>query len=424
MDQPRESQPAKPPVSQPSEPSPEAQPAGTTWRNLAYWTYLVGVLFSGIAVYRLDPGNILSSFWQHLFYLEQGEFLFSLFIGIPVLAWSATLVHELGHALTAQLLGLKVWRVRVGPVIFEPLKRGLRVRYSWVTKQGGAAYFYSDDPEHPRLRSQHALAVLVGLLASLFLLVAAFATYLSLGLAFYSSEDLFLWELYAAPSLVVIGTVAAWHFMLCIYPMAYGYYQSDGLQLLKLRRPTFTDELRRDYRYAWLHFGPIRPKDWDMSMFDQPDLEESFIGPLYRLTLRYYHAVEHGDSQSAKTALAQALDAARASAPELVPLLHFEAAYLYAFHLGDYETAQAHFDDGAVLSGDKGEQFRARVALLLAEQKYPEALKQADRALAYLRKERDTGVKQMEMAWLLAMREQAVSRHRARESAVAVQRGV
>ena len=72
------------------------------------------------------------------------------------------------------------------------------------------------------------------------------------------------------------------------------------------------------------------------------------------------------------------------------------------------ETAQAHFGRGAELNGDRREQVKAQVALLLAEGRYHEAVERADWALAYQRGEPDSGARRTEIEWLLAMRERAV----------------
>ncbi len=337
-------------------------------------------------------------------------------LAVPLL-WLLTFVHELGHALAGRLVGFKTLYIWVGPLHIEPHKRGVRVKYNWAgVKPSGAAHLHTENPDDPHFRRRYALILLAGPLASLVLAVTAFGAHRALGLAAFEPYELYAWELYTALLLTTIGTFAAWQALGNLAPLKVGNFLFDGLQLLNLRDPAFVERLQQSYRYQGLYFGSVRPRDWDLRVlapYDQFDPERNPAEAFPGLISGYFYALDSGDVQAAKDALDKALTAAQAISPVFNPTLHFEAAYFYAFHLGDQETAQVHFGRGAELNGDEREQVKAQVALLLAEGRYHEAVERADWALAYQRGEPDSGARRTEIEWLLAMRERAVVRQAA-----------
>jgi len=342
-------------------------------------------------------------------YLESyNEALVALSLVLP-LWWVGILVHELGHVALGRLQGLKTWRVIAGPVLVHPRRRGVQFRYNWTqSKGGGLAYAYTEDPDDPRLRGKHFWMVLGGPLASLLLAASAFGLVALFRLRVYQTYELYPWEVWLGLCLSFLGTVAAWHAVTSLMPYRAAWLMSDGLQLLKLvRDPTFLGELRETYRYTQLFHGKARPRDWDLSLLEPFERENRARHGRYGAAVaRYYHCLDRRDHAQAK----EHLDAAFAYLPEMGNLaassLRFEAAYFYAFHLNDAAMAQELFEVGSEASGDRVEQARARIALLL-ESNQEEALQLATRTLRYLEGERDSGIVDAEQTWVREMAERA-----------------
>jgi membrane-associated protease RseP (regulator of RpoE activity) len=82
-----------------------------------------------------------------------------IFLLVFIAAWTALLVHEIAHALTAHALGIRVWGITLGrgPVLWSGTLRGCRIHLALLPLHGEVR-LYDQDAESIGYRSVHSAA--------------------------------------------------------------------------------------------------------------------------------------------------------------------------------------------------------------------------------------------------------------------------
>ncbi len=130
-------------------------------------------------------------------------------------------VHELGHILAGNLVGMQLWSIAFGPVILEPGRiRRQSFRLAIVTQMGTRP----NKPQPSRL--QYAIYVAGGPLANLLVTACVVC----------------IWQMTAAPSallergLLALGFNSVFVFLLSVTPLPWQRVSSDAASLLRLWR--------------------------------------------------------------------------------------------------------------------------------------------------------------------------------------------
>jgi len=226
-------------------------------------------------------------------------------------------IHQLGHYLAGTLFKQRLQRVVVGPIEMARGARGwtirlVRMRFGGMVEQAPSSF--------ARLRLQEAACAAGGPLASLLSGLA----FVFLALHSHRPPAFWLWAFSVGCSLVGV---------LSLVPIQWAMGDSDGY---KLRQA-----IRRGTPFEWTarsHATALRvrdyPRDLVLRFADGP------TDPGYRRAsyyLAYIHFLDSGDSEKAGQYLDRLMaDWTAGDAPEYA----LEAAYFYALHANDLNTAR------------------------------------------------------------------------------------
>lgn len=295
--------------------------------------------------------------------------------------WLGVVIHELGHAIASRLAGMRLLAFYVWPFAFSRLAGG------WDVRMGGqfwGGYVLPQADRLENLRKRLSFAIAGGPAASF---LAAGACVLA--------------------ALLLPASMAAWRAMLsgtamfscglgllALYPTSGAFADSDGRQLLTLRKGgPVADRFDAILMLIGASSRGIRPRDYDPEMvqrlsfgdiagYTSRDASNSHAASAN--IVRYNHAVDCGHLAQAQGILEAALTCK--VAPITRQALFLEAAWFEAAHCRNATAAEAWLRSARLAKRSRPEQrvaeLKARAAISAARQKWLEARRQASDALA------------------------------------------
>lgn len=325
------------------------------------------------------------------------------------LCYLAIVVHELGHLVTAVLVGLRVDQIAVGPLALVQVDNAGSWRLRW-RKQGPTGMVNVTPRDTTDLRRRWGLMVLMGPLAGIVagLVCLAVGQYLQPVRASREPGWVGVWTSIAFffPQTAVwlgLSMFAAFNLLfsvLSLLPQLDGAYASDGEQL---RRLWWSDDgevmLGVLLLNARLQDG-VRPRDWDPALVAMLHGAKQPVLEISASLFAFYYARDRGEIEAAGELLDRAVALLEGTPVEKPSSVHVEAAFFEGLHRRDAAEARRHFD--LVPEGDQEEHTRKRgeAAVLLAEQRYVEAVAAAEAAIAAAARSRDPGGAIAETEWV------------------------
>lgn len=167
--------------------------------------------------------------------------------------------------MAARLAGFKIYEVRVAPLVFLPLRRGVRIKLVYAPESGLVQAFLPQDPTRINLRIRDFITFVGGPLASFGMALSAFLLSSQLGIQMidltYSDASFWL-ELF----LEIAMLTNLWQFLATIIPIRSKKGNNDGLNIWSfLTSDAVLEERRAMYRNMWFWFGQAKPEAWDLS---------------------------------------------------------------------------------------------------------------------------------------------------------------
>jgi peptidase M50-like protein len=295
---------------------------------------------------------------------------FALVIGMLILG---LIVHELGHALAAHLVGFRVRLVRVGPLVAEVTPTGWRLRALRQRIRDGEVDADPVRPDH--LRTRHALFVLGGPVAHLLLAGAM------LGAARVWGGWLGL------AALLLLFTVG-----LNVAPLGLRregrWLDGDWLLAWFLRPRLATQRVAAAMLYMATETGQ-RPRDWDERWARLAALDQRRRSSSHEVAgdmLVYMWALDCGLVDYAGWLLARAFAGRRLLPDDQCTAVLVEAAFFVACYRRRHALAARLLDAALQPPTEFGsaDLERARAAIQLAAGQRDAAAAACDRALALL----------------------------------------
>jgi len=252
----------------------------------------------------------------------------------PILA-VATVAHQLGHALAALTVEMRVSSLVLGPLLWE-VKDG-RIEFSvgrasmrsYVGGAVGIASTWADEPRWYRV-----WVALAGPLANLFMGVAAFVLALTAKNSSYESH----WTVLAD-----LSTISAGMFVLNMIPLRVGRFYSDGARIFQM----LSGGMWSDYHRAFAQVSSIavthlRPRDYDLACMERlartvPEPTQAVVYWLYQYECR----LDRGEMAAAAEAVNAAERVSVQAEGGLTPELCAEFVYSMALLHGDRDRARA-----------------------------------------------------------------------------------
>ncbi len=293
-------------------------------------------------------------FWSGINFSLQNFIVMALIVYAVI--FLETIIHELGHLVTASLVGFRFHFFMVGFLTVFRRNGQLLAAFERLPEASGAgaAGFVPYGADNLEIRTR--LVALGGPIGSALLSLLGLLLVLNV-----SSDGLlaFTAGMLAAYPLISI--------MFNLPPYQSGGYTSDGAIVF------MTDAGRavidRNQIVAQSARGK-RPRDWlyegiqKLLSLHQPTAVQA-AGHLYAA----YHALDHADLETVRHHLTQALTRQDDVVGQLYAQIKLEAAYITAQYDNDKQLARSHFEAGceASLLVDRSILCRAQAAVLLAE---------------------------------------------------------
>ena len=328
--------------------------------------------------------------------------------------WLIVAIHEAAHSVAGVMTGLSWQGVSLGRVLIQKRKRGVRLRWEKHNPRGGGfAYFSCPQPEHPQLRRKFILTTAAGPLSTLLIAVGALSLNRVMPYAAFGVNELYLGELITGFTLTTLGAYALYLFAAGLYPF-YKNIESDGARLWRLFGRQLTEVDRQELRLEAQFYSVLRPRDWDEKVLAACADHTKPNVAVFSAVFSYYRALDQGELERAAQSLERALTYLPDLTPSFAANLQLEAAYFWAWHQRDLDTATDWFDKGAAIEARVLEQGRAKAALYLLQGEPEEALSLVARVLRDLEGAPESGIKRAEVAWLEDMKARALSAIQAR----------
>ncbi len=251
---------------------------------------------------------------------------------VPILAITI-LVHELGHAVAAVSVGMKISSFTFGPLDWR-INNG-RWKFSFSISRlrsvGGAVGVASTRADEPTwFRIWIATA---GPFANL--LLGAASAYLAMNAKGSPYEN--SWGMLADLATISIGT-----FILNLIPVRVGGFYSDGAKVLQmLSGGVWADHLKLHYQTDSCRLTALRPRDYDLACIKRlaKNIETPLLELLCRLYALEYH-LDRGEILDATDDLEQAVSASTGASASLTVELCTELVFAIVFLRRDVGAAQ------------------------------------------------------------------------------------
>ncbi len=330
----------------------------------------------------------------------------------PVLFVIQFSIHELGHLLVAFLVGLRIDRLKLGPLLWVAGKQKTQMQLVWPMRQP-AGYVTASPTSDRFARLRMVLFIAAGSFANL---CAGIACWLIASPINESAQFI------SASPFAIQSTNPAW-----IFPknLAAGCFSASGLlalgiaffSLIPLRLNGVTSDgaklidlfLRRDLTERNVVLSMLasqmgqgtRPRDWDQAMVDRllaarTDAADNAPANLFA----YYWAVDCGKIDEARQFLQLALSQFEGYPSDTRASLFLEGAYFAARHDSDVTAAFDWLANSREGYAEEQTRCRAEAALLLVRGKFAEARSQAEAGLKAIPNSKDLGGRMAEQEWL------------------------
>ena len=352
--------------------------------------------------------------WYLILLTQRGEIRDVLvFVASLPLLWMIQLsIHEFGHLLAAFLVGFRIDRLKLGPLLLTTGMQKPHVHFDWSL--GQPAGYVTAMPASSRIaRMRTFFFVAAGPLASLSAGVLSLQIASSinestgtvspnpLGIQSPSPTWLFPKNL-AAACFAASGVLAFAYGVPALVPVRHTGSSSDGAKLIDLF-------LRKDQteRNAVLSMLAIqmsqgtRPRDWEQAFVnrllrartDAPDNAPTNL-------FAYYWALDCGKIQEAREFLQLALAQFEGYPIDSRAALFLEGAYFTARYEDDVPAAFGWLAESREGYAEEQTRCRAEAALLLARGQFAEAKSQAKAGLKAIPNSKDLGGRMAEKEWL------------------------
>jgi hypothetical protein len=293
----------------------------------AVWLLQMGGYAGGMALwYRWGQSRRLTMTHGAMYWLE-----------VVVAILLTTVVHELGHAIVGQSLGMKLrafvvgpfqWRIRDGRWTFQFV-------FSSFFSAGGAAALVPINPHQSRWKEVAMIAA--GPVSGLWVgVIALFAALMAPGIPYEHA-----WELFALIS--TFGLVSSAANLIPIRPDA---LYSDGARILQILRGGALADLYHVFNVtASTVVTPLRPRDFDIEAIERAT--SSFPNGRHGLILRLIasnYFLDCGKISQAADAFSEAESIYRESALDIPGELHTIFVFDNAFLRHDAKGARIWWD--------------------------------------------------------------------------------
>jgi Zn-dependent protease len=256
---------------------------------------------------------------------------------VVIACFVTTGVHELGHALTAMALDMKVRRLTIGAFDWRLRQGRWQCRFSPAALLSAGGAMCATPVTMDEYRWRQICVCAAGPLASLFLGVLTFA-------AAVGAKDTAwgpAWKL-----LSCISTYSLLGFVVNLIPMQPGSLYSDGAKIYQLLAAGPASQV--EHAFAMMStslVSPLRPRDMDIRLIEQAAGYCSGHRALLLKLNAFQHFFDAGRLPEAETALAEA-EAMYASSSKTFPadlriIVHDAFTFAHAFVRRDAAAARA-----------------------------------------------------------------------------------
>lgn len=379
------------------------QPTHILWRFLFHAVSILGTI--AIIIFlcvQMQSSYDLSFPWFFIF--------LAAYLGI---IWLTIIVHELGHALAAWLVGFRIDVIVVGLV--KLMRMNGRFKWSVNVDSFAPGYIVATPLSSHRLHARYTLFILGGPISSLLIAIASALLCMSYidqldasnainGIRHKSGAPVYLFFASGLSALVNLNA-----FLLSSIPMLLpGGHPNDAAILLWFRRQKHACQLR-DLQLGSLGYmmtQGIRPNQWNRDELLQclGTMRSGTASDLQAYLMGYYHFLDAGAISIAESLLEKALECHHEHANEARPSVLLESVYFKAMFQNDAANAWEIIKQCGDSTGvEKPTRLRAEAAAHLAEGNVEHSQNKANEALRLLKYAKDKGGALAEADWLNAI---------------------
>ncbi|GEM_PF-1322388 len=318
----------------------------------------------------------------------------SVFLFVPILAaalFLTVLIHELGHFAAGKMVGYRFYILTVGPLMVEKRSARLRFRLNKYLNVAGGLTLMLPDGNHFRNR-ELAWFIAGGPAASI--LAALLFIYLPFLLPETDGTGLYNLLLY---SILLTGVVNALIGFLSLAPEQSGELETDGKQLLDLRRGGHRAEVRQLVMQITLDsFSGIRPSDLDRDLIERLLIATSDVRDSDRILAHLYaylSDIDSGRSESAEDHLNRAVELSHEAEKKsiIAPTTFLEAAFYEAFYKKNPDRARVLAELARKGYTEESSVIRMEAAIAMAEGDTETAVVKANKAIELTKGGHDKG---------------------------------
>ncbi len=368
-------------------------------RRRVFWTwFLNAVVFIGLAllIANMDWLRVRLRVYQDTSLLRSVWLALGSAMALLLLA---RVVHELGHLLSAPILGMRVRQISIGPLRF--VRQGGRWHLGRVPDHlipNGYALTTPLSVHRHKLRQLMMWFVLAGPIASFIWMVVCGGLFW----VFRYDRPLWLQAAWLPESLLISAVFSLYLLISSLLPNTIpGNQPSDGMrwQLLRNGGPA-ADRWTATVCLLGANAHGIRPKQWDPTLMRQAlAQQDNTLDGLQAKMLGYLWALDSGRERLAMRFLDEVMDSHQMWRLGGRERFGVEKAFILARQSDDGRSAREWLMRVTHLPTDHPQYLRADAAVLLKEGRLNSAERQAKAALTQLQKGR-TGVAQAETAWV------------------------
>src|SRR5262245_8166473 len=344
---------------------------------LTFFLWAVGVLAMSVVA-------LLMLAWVVLTGVSIGQLGVALLpVALAIGLLLAIAAHELGHVLAGRLTRFRPQLVIIGPFGFVRQGAAFRpFRHRLLFDPPGLVVAYPADDR--RLRARYAVLVGGGPLASI--LFAGLCLAAAVAINAPPGPDPIHRVLPGNLLSSLLGFVGLLNLLLAfgtLTPGRAGALDTDGKQLLEM----LVGGKRAESRLLTLLLGSssvagVQPRNWDATRVARLlAVRDGSTADTGTNLLGYYHALDSGQVDRAGELLDLALAQRKGCLSLFRPDLLLEGAYYEGYHRKDAAAARLWLGRVRPGQGEPSTRLRAEAAVLFAEGRYAEALRQAEAAL-------------------------------------------